>query len=320
MKKILTLLLCILASNAAWAQKDVTLRIHHRLGANAFAFGYVGTNNVGDDFKVDRLEYYISDIVLVHDGGVETPVSQKWILTNAGISQYHDELLGNFNITTLEKIKFSVGVGPDVNHDDPSAWPSNHPLAPKNPSMHWGWNSGYRFVAMEGWAGSNFSQMWQIHALGDNNFFTTEVTTAGFSIGNDLYVAVDADYARAIENITVSTGPITHGDAGEARTLLLNFSNYVFTPSANLVDINDPVAPAVNLYPNPSQGNSQLLVEGNLTPGMIVAVNDLLGRQIAQYALPTDGKLSLQMPQGTYFLRLQAGDELLAVRKWVVTK
>lgn len=318
MKKILTLLVCVWASQALFAQKDVTLRIHHRLNSGAFAFGTVGTNNLGHDFKVDRLEYYISDIVLVHDGGIETPVAQKWILANAGTAQ--DELLGNFNITTLESIKFGVGVGPDVNHDDPSSWPSNHPLAPKNPSMHWGWTSGYRFVAMEGWAGANFAQMWQIHALGDNNYFTVEVTTAGFDMGNDLYIAIDGDYAKAIENIDVSTGPITHGDAGEARTLLINFSNLVFTPSSNLVGIEDHLSIDLKLFPNPSNGNSQLVVSGNITPTMQITVNDLLGRQIAQYPMPADGQMSLEMPQGTYLVRVEDGQGAATVKKWVITQ
>lgn len=317
MKKIITLLLTLFALQAVQAQTNVTFRIWHRLGANPFAYGDVGTNNMPNDFKVDRLEYYISDIVLVHDGGIETPVPQTWILADG--SAPVDQALGSFNITTLESVKFGIGVGPDVNHDDPSAWPSTHPLSPQNPSMHWGWNSGYRFVAMEGWAGANFSQMWQIHALGDNNYYTTEVVTAGFPQGNDLIISIYGDYARAVENIEVSTGPITHGETGEARTLLQNFSSRVFTPAPVAVGLdNSQLANAFHLYPNPSNGRSNVVFEGNMGQGMEVQVNDLTGRTLQRHTLPTDGRMHIDLPQGLYLVSLIQDNQAISTKKLIV--
>lgn len=133
------------------AQSDVYIQINHKLDTDPFDFSVEHTNNLGDEFNVTRLEYYMSSITITHDGGIETVVPETWILANAGT--FTNVYLGSFDITTLESVSFGIGVEGDYNHLDPASYPSEHPLAPKSPSMHWGWSPGYRFVAMEGSGG-----------------------------------------------------------------------------------------------------------------------------------------------------------------------
>ena len=64
------------------AQTKVELNISHLFGHQPFAPENVGINDLNTPFKIERLEYYISDIILVHDGGVETKVPDYWILAD----------------------------------------------------------------------------------------------------------------------------------------------------------------------------------------------------------------------------------------------
>lgn len=73
------------------------------------------------------------------------------------------------NVNKVEAITFSVGVEQAYNHLDPASFPPDDPLAPQNPEMHWGWVSGYRFAAVEGEAGPNLDQHFEIHSIGDAN-------------------------------------------------------------------------------------------------------------------------------------------------------
>ena len=95
--------------------------------------------------------------------------------------------------------------------------------------MHWGWQSGYRFVCMEGKAGSALDKAYEVHALGDNNYKIQQITTTGLPQGSDLAVSLTADYAKALEGVDINSGSIRHGTSGEAVDLLDNFALKVFT-------------------------------------------------------------------------------------------
>ena len=213
MKSIIILLLTLIGQFAV-AQQDVYLNVSHMLGNEAFSFNKQGVNDLGNTFTVNRLEYYISEITLIHDGGTESHVDDLWILVDAGTMT--NELLGSFSITNLESVRFSIGVEPAYNHLDPATYSVLHPLGPKSPSMHWGWTSGYRFLAMEGLSGPSTNLVFEIHALGDANYHTISLATSGYMDGNDLVVGLDADYEQVLNQIDISQGSLYHGETGFA--------------------------------------------------------------------------------------------------------
>ena len=193
MKKTL-FTLWMLSVLTAWSQQSIRFSIDHQLGGTAFGSSVTAQNDLGNDFRTERLQFYISQIELVHDGGQTTPVPNTWFLVDANVP--FDESLGSFSVGTLEAIRFGVGVEQAANHLDPASYAMTHPLAPKNPSMHWGWQSGYRFVCMEGKAGSALDQVYEVHALGDNNYKVQQITTTGVLQGSDLVVSLTAEYFR----------------------------------------------------------------------------------------------------------------------------
>ncbi len=316
MKKLYTLFVMAFLAGSMFAQSNFELQINHKLGVSPFQMNTSATNNNNVQFDVSRLQYYISQITLIHDGAQETTIPGTWFLVDAG--NHFQASLGNHPITTLEGIRFGVGVESSVNHLDPSSYAANHPLAPKSPSMHWGWSAGYRFVAMEGNGGTNLSQSYEIHALEDQNYFLTTVNTSGFSGSNGTIIALDADYAMALKNIDVSTGPITHGGFGEAITLLENFRDDVFTAST-IVGLEAELSQQeLMIAPNPVAASGLVRVEGEFGTEAVVTVTDLSGKVIQEKLVSGEVAILEVTVAGYYLVSLKKQGETVATRKLMV--
>lgn len=312
--KLFTLSILLVALGfTANAQTPVELHITHKLSGNAFAYNTSAQNNLGNDFNVSRLEYYISKISITHDGGMVTDVPNHYILADGG--QDVMEALGSYNITNVESVSFHIGVDTPINHADPSLQPSGHPLAPKSPSMHWGWASGYRFVAMEGMAGPSLGQKYEIHALGDQNYFKVTVTVAGINQGGKIIIPVNADYSEALKDINVSSGVIMHGDANESLTLLQNFRDNVFFPGHPVSVANaQKAATQVSVFPNPSNGTVNINA-GNAAAD--IQVTDVQGRTVATQPKATGvSNITLKLNNaGLYFVKVTTADGTTSVQK-----
>lgn len=323
MKKLLLSLGALLvASCFLLAQNSVQFTIQHKLGDIDFALGTAATNNMGDDFRLNRLEYYISEISVIHDGGTETVFEDIHVLVDASDETTTTIDLGAADITSVELLKLHIGVDPDHNNLDPAAYPSDHPLAPQFPSMHWGWAAGYRFVALEGNGGPMYNRVIELHSLGNENYFTTEVELAATAENGTLDLVITADYTRALEDISVNGGVIVHGQVQQAQKCLENFRDYVFSPAGTIS--NTEIAPEVSrfaLYPNPtSDGVTNVVLESNEARTYSLRVTDVMGRELQRFTQvnsyqPTQIELT---QAGIYFVHLIKDGELAMTRKLVI--
>jgi len=317
MKKLIPILLSsflIVSALEIQAQNNVSLEIVHALGDQIFELNKQSETPEGVKFKADRLEYYISEITLIHDGGQETMVEDLWVLVRANLITSVD--LGNLDVTELEGLRFSIGVDSDHNHLDPSTYNQFHPLANQNPSMHWGWAAGYRFVALEGMGGEQLDQTYEIHALGDDYYFDVELDISDSAENGELDIVVYGEYTQALSGIDVSNGVITHGDFGEAITLLENFRDLVFrtTSPIDTMVVEEPsglseTAPRLDfqIFPNPTlDGNAILTFTASYA--LDVRVFDLTGKQVMSEQM-NGGSQTLNingLEAGVYFVRLDA--------------
>ena len=316
MKKIITTLSLITFFLVSYGQTDVYLKINHKLGSNTFAYSQTATTSGGAQYQLSRLEYYIAEITLTDDTGRVTVVPNKWMLVNA--SDTTNEFLGSFNITNLQSISFGIGVESTVNHNDPNLYVSTHPLAPKSPSMHWGWTSGYRFVALEGNTGTNFSQIFQIHALGDRNYRTQTHNTSGYFLNGDLIIELDADYNQALNSITVNSNLLYHGELAEASTLLSNFNSSVFTQTAvGIKEINNDLV-RFGVSPNPSSGEILITTDERFN-NLSYRVMDLTGKELQNGDLEntTNHMISINNA-GMFMINLFEGGVLIGSEKVII--
>jgi Secretion system C-terminal sorting domain len=317
MKNYILIIMVALSSSSLHSQQNVFLSINHNLIDQTFLFNQESTNNLANNFVVTRLEYYLSNIVITHDGGQITPATDVYALVNA---EYYTLVeLGNYNVINVESITFGVGVNPEVNNDDPSLWPASHPLAPKSPSMHWGWSAGYRFVAMEGDGGDGLPAHYEIHALGNENYFTTTINTLGDYIDNNVYINLKADYAEALRNIDVSQNLISHGSTGESITLLENFRDHVFS-SFNETDIMEStIITDLKIWPNPAVEEINVSIPTNHTFNKIL-VTDVLGRTVLEKNMQQQlSNYTFNLKEnGMFFIKLYSDNNLVSSKKVIV--
>lgn len=319
--RILLLLFTAFLGKSLIAQTGVTLHMHQKLGEQPFALDETATAPGEYAFQVTRMQYYVSEIKLIHDGGQVTPVTDLYLLVSAEKDDQFD--LGSFAVENIEGIEFSIGVDEAHNHLDPAVYPSNHPLAPQNPSMHWGWTAGYRFIALEGKSsnngGSTFPDDFQIHTLGDVNYETVTLTLQGFLNQGQLHIHIDANYTQTLKGINVQGGLYSHSETGASALLAKNMKSHVFLPSTEITGTVEPGAEgAFSISPNPVDEWVSLHYSFPGQEDLTFAVTDLQGRTIYRQELAGHAntlQFEANWQPGLYIATVFSGARRLAVEK-----
>ena len=105
--------------------------------------------SAGQVISVTRLDCLVSGVGLRRSDG------SWWEATN--FFAYLSAREGRLGFTVpatpagpWDRLRFSLGLPPEVNHRSPNDYPPNHPLHPSVNGLHWGWQGGYVFLAREG--------------------------------------------------------------------------------------------------------------------------------------------------------------------------
>lgn len=321
-KSFIIILFSAFFTQALFAQVNVTLFMDQKLGDQAFAYNVAVESEMGYVFNVTRLEYYVSEIMLIHDGGQVTPVTDRYLLVDP--DKRNEFELGSFQINDLEKIQFSVGVDSAHNHLDPAGYPVEHPLAPKDPSMHWGWFSGYRFIALEGRTGDHPDSLaygYQIHTIADANYRTITLDVVEEISGSDMTVHIEADYMQMLKDIDLTGGLIFHGANGAAKKLSDNSRDFVFT-AAEVTAVKDiEKLASIQFSPNPSTGITVLSYDLQQFENLVLTVTDMKGSSVFTGVIDNAQKsylLDTKWQPGLYMANIFSGNKLLAAEKLLV--
>lgn len=284
--------------SVALAARPVYLRINHTQNGEPFSLGKVVDSPDGTyDVKVTMLRYYVSGITIQHDG-TETTLPNTYLLVDASKSPLY--YLGDLNVTSVQSVKFSIGVPVIVNHEDPSGYPIGHPLGHQEPSMHWGWTAGYRFVTFEGFAGRGAlpTTPFQFHSLGDELYTPVFVAASGVETDAALEIPIRAEAMDLLTGIDATYGQVVHGSTDEAVTIMQNFKTLVFSKQVTSVD--EDVASSYHTAPQPASESVTLTAEG--LAGATVTVIDLSGQSL-QTTIATNDAVTLDLgtiPAGAY--------------------
>lgn len=206
----------------------VEMHMHQYVGAeelveeSIYELGGVAT-------KLNLVQFYISNIILVDANGNETPADGVYLLMKPEEEEY---AIGNFPPGDYTKIIFDVGIDSATNHADPSLYAIGDPLGAQFPNMHWGWSFGYIFVRIDG----------EADVTGDG---TPDNPDGLFELhlGSDHYVAtIEIDL------------PVTIGEGGEnichLKTQWETFFNGVDLSTDNTTHSTDNVDLANTIYGN----------------------------------------------------------------------
>lgn len=315
MKRILSCVIFMMTVTFASAQSSVGIQINHFLQGERFENNVNSTNNLGNDFMLDRLQYYLSGFSITHDGGQVTELPDLYVLVSLLESSESTVIdMGDFDIQSLEAISFHLGVDEVANHADPALLDEDHPLYFQTPSMHWGWAGGYRFIALEGLSGPDIDKELQFHCIG-NQFHKKMTYEVNRSDESSYLIELDAEYADLLHDIDVSNGVIIHGEVDEIRTLATNFRENVFTAVSTTNTENSEQIESLEVYPNPTI-DGLVNIEVQVASGHnSMIIKDALGKTVFKGA--TSDQKQVQLPQtGMYFLSiLDERGNVLGTRK-----
>jgi len=322
MKQFLLLVsaIALIGSAGISAQtKSVSLNINHLLNGTQFSTIFPAMAPDGYYFRVTSLRYYLSKIKIKHDGGKIDEATGLYILVNPSVN--NEYILGNFDVTNVEAIELGIGIDSATNHLDPTKYPAGDPLAMQDPTMHWGWNAGYRFIAFDGQAGaSNTSTQtsFELHALEDILYSSVTIPAKGTMVNGNLVIHLDAEYSKLLTNIEANEGVISHGSTGAAATLMNNMVTSVFTPSATS-SVQEVSPTALTISPNPA--THSLTISGvTLSNQSTLMITDMLGQVVVQHKVSESTfSLPLDIPIGTYVVSVQNGT-VIQREKLVVTE
>lgn len=111
--------------------------------------GLSWTTDSSQTVTVTRLAFLLSDFRLQRGDGSWINLAGKF----AFIDPLQNRLrfrLENVPSDSYQQVAFAVGLNEKTNHGDPSQWPADHPLNPLINDLHWSWQGGYVFFALEG--------------------------------------------------------------------------------------------------------------------------------------------------------------------------
>ncbi|MDZ4744562.1 MAG: MbnP family protein [bacterium] len=317
MKFVLLLVFACTLTSAASAQCCFgRLYINHTVNGQPFDTNTVYEKD-GYSFKITALRYYLSQIELVYKGGHVVKLTDLYLLVNANKTQLQ---LGNVQTGEIDSIRFHVGVDKEHNHLDPSSYTFNHPLYHQTPSMHWGWEGGYRFIAMDGYAGTTSQTLnvnYQVHALGDTIYTAVSVPVLDVDDGDgDPHLHITADYAHALAGIDLMLGPIEHSSEAEAATLMQNFGSRVFSKGAVTgVDDDDVLRQStLHAYPNPS--STHVVFNSSFPDNTLLVLTDMLGREVARTTF-SDSRAMVSLtdlPHGSYIASATHNNSVQSIR------
>lgn len=293
MNKIFALLAVLALSTVSYAQQDVKIKLMHQYNGQPFVQGQEYVDGQGRTVRIDRAEFYISQFSLEHDGGQVTTLPDLYVLGRPTQIEYP---MDNLNITTLEAINYTLGVDSINNFGDPALWPATHPLALQNPSMHWGWAFGYKFLVLDGMIDSDGDNVpdepFSMHVIGSE--FERDVTlqTAGESNGSVLDIHIIVDYYNWISTMDLTAVGIQHGGGptnGEVADNTLD--NTVFSIPLN-VDIEETQAPINNVFTDytfPASPTLNYVLDANQSTNLIIT--DMTGKIVrSENNLAPNGK------------------------------
>jgi hypothetical protein len=136
-----------LSAPAALA-KPLEVIIHHRFGdAPMLMESTRYKTTAGETFSITRLAYLLSNFSLERDDGTLVALDEFAFIEAHGRSSFS---LFSVPSETFRALHFDVGLGPETNHSDPARHAAGHPLNPLLNRLHWDWQGGYIFFALEG--------------------------------------------------------------------------------------------------------------------------------------------------------------------------
>ena len=277
----------------SFAQKNVFIDILPVVGSTPLQIGVNHLDATGTVFKLAHFDYYLSNLHVIHDGGQDLDLSDTVFLVEPTNYVLY---LGFLNVQNIEQINFGIGVPAAMNTSssptavDITTWPLNHPLSFQDPSMYWGWSSGYMHMIIGGWAdtdgngdAASTESYFELHNLGDHNYAPVNLPLVqSNSYPDQIDIHVNCHVDQWVKGINLLTCDIQHGTTGLNELVMNNVGTYVvFDQSPNAGTIT-PTPNAGQIYYSADAWSLQLFWKDMVNAGKGELI-DAAGRVVKSF-------------------------------------
>lgn len=167
--------------------------------------------SASETFSITRVSYLASEFALQRNDGswLEISNSVAWM----DYEQGRDSIRLEAPAGEFRSVRFLVGLNTNQNHADIAKFPAEHPLNPNLNGLHWSWQGGFIFLALEGLWRNPGGEMdgWAYHLARDTNAVRITLATP-LEITNETKLELDFDLATTLN----APRPLSFGKDGSS--------------------------------------------------------------------------------------------------------
>ena len=175
-------------------------------------------NAAEEVMSVERLSYLLSDFVFEREDGTRVELTNQFAWMDAG--QKRVDVRIDVPSGVYRAMRYSVGLNAKANSSDVTKYEADHPLNPNLNGLHWSWQGGYIFLALEGLYQTVGTEPkgYSYHFARTNNY-TPVTLSANLDLTKDARILVDFDIATVLNSPCllsfVKDGASTHSREGD---------------------------------------------------------------------------------------------------------
>jgi len=165
--------------------------------------------------RVTRLDCLLSGLALQRQDGSWLE-SQDWFAYLSAATGRMTAQGSGIPAGEYRGLRFRIGVDEATNKSDPHRYAPDHALNPQVNGLHWGWQGGYIFMALEGrFPQGGKEDGFSYHIANAPQLMTVELAV-DFHGGKPLTLALEFDVQRVLECVGFSKdGTSTHSREGD---------------------------------------------------------------------------------------------------------
>jgi hypothetical protein len=327
---ILLLMLSAIDSRMVAQTNNIIVTFDHTVGNTPLkldqtVFPIWNNKNV----KITRAQFYLSELEIHQADGSTTLLTDQYLLVSASGSNATYNL-GNWPVDGAHGVTLHLGVPPSVNHLDPTTYPPDHALATQNPTMHWGWASGYRFLAIEGKVDDDGDgepeTPFAFHNLGDALYRSLELSGTKEAENGVLQLHFVVDYVALFKNMSMTGNLEQHGSEAINAAMMDNAATPAFISMFGATATNEVLANSANISAAPNPFSTETMIHYALPAvnPMSLQVTNALGQVVYSLeGLPTNGAIRFEkggLPTGLYQYAFYENGSLLARKKLIINE
>lgn len=186
-------------------------------GGKALAKGGTFSGAANGDLTLSRLDFLVTGLALQKTDGTWINAAPDWVdFVSTGKRRLTVRCDGVAE-ADYQRIRFRIGVDPATDLTDPAIYAPDHPLHPDVCGLHWSWQGGYIYLALEGQTskpvegGNGFS----FHLAREGNAPMVELPVS-FRGGGPVTVRIGMDVPKLLDGIDFARdGNSTHSRDGD---------------------------------------------------------------------------------------------------------